>query len=442
MKTTIHRIFRLLLFPLCMAGASALNAAPISAQDTSAVRQEIQEKPVKFSFYGFVRNDFTWDSRQNMAVVGELFHFVPLDRNLNSRGEDLNAIPNSRLLAVVTRLGLDLDVRQFGRTKIDAKVEADFCGTSSTYFLVMLRHAYIRLRWSRHSLLAGQSWHPMSADMQPLVLSLNTGAPFNPFSRTPQVRYDVALHPTLSLSAAAMYQMQYTSPGPDGLSPYYQINGGLPELYLGLDFAAHGFRAGLSGEYMMLRPRTTGYPLSEYFTEPLPEERVRVSDRVHSFSATAYFGYTYKSFNLKAKTIYGQNLSHLLMLSGYGVTARHTDGSRSYSPLTSSVSWINATYGQRFMAGLFAGYMKNLGSSRPFVSDDMIYVRGYRNIDQIVRVAPSFSYNIKGFSVGVEYEMTGAFYGDRTDDHGRVYDTRFVPNHRVYVVVSYTFSTK
>ncbi len=433
MNNLTHRLTALLLlFTALLPGIA--RAGDMAAQDTAALSKKPTDKPVKFRFYGFVRNDFTWDSRQNMAVVGELFHFVPLDRNLNSRGEDLNAIPNSRLLAVVTRLGLDLDVRRFGSTKIDAKVEADFCGTSSTYFLVMLRHAYIRLRWGRHTLLAGQSWHPMSSDMQPLVLSLNTGAPFNPFSRTPQVRYDVALHPMLSLSAAALYQMQYTSPGPGGLSPYYQINGGAPELYLALDFASGGFRAGVSGEYMMLRPRTTGTVADG--------ETVRVSDRVNSFSASAYFGYSDGLLNVKAKTLYGQNIAHLLMLSGYGVTAERPDGSRSYSPLASSVSWINATYGQRYMVGLFAGYMKNLGSARPFVSDDMIYVRGYKNLDQIVRVAPSFTYNIKGFSVGVEYEMTGAFYGDRTDDHGRVYDTRFVPNHRVYVVVSYTFSTK
>jgi hypothetical protein len=273
----------------------------------------------------------------------------------------------------------------------------------------------------------------MNLDMTPTVLSLNTGAPFNPFSRTPQVRYNAQLK-DFRISAAAIYQMQYTSPGPAGNSLEYQINGGLPELYLSLEYKKSGLLAGVSGEYQMIRPRTIGTIIQNGI--PIA---VKVSDKIHSYSASAYIGYNHKLLNVKAKTIYGQNLGHLLMLSGYGVTENLPNGSSTYSGLNSSASWINITYGQRYLIGLFGGYIKNFGASKPLST---VFVRGFNNIDQIVRISPSFTYNIKGLSVGLEYEMTGAFYGETISDNYSVTDTHFVHNHRIYCVVAYSFSTK
>ena len=48
------------------------------------------------------------------------------------------------------------------------------------------------------------------------VFSLATGAPFNPFNRSPQVRYNYAPIKGLSFTAAAIYQFQYGSLGLDG----------------------------------------------------------------------------------------------------------------------------------------------------------------------------------------------------------------------------------
>ena len=243
------------------------------ANDTTKITEK--PNPYEFEVYGFVRNDFTFDSRKTLAAVGELFSFIPMDNQLNSMGEDLNAVPSSRLLAVVSRLGFNFKSPTFNGMFINAKIETDFCGAGANYNMFRIRHAWVGINWKHHQLIAGQSWHPMAGDLLPSIVSLNTGAPFNAFSRAPQVRYNGKIN-AITLSAAAIYQLQYPAPGPKGNSTEYQVFSGLPELYLGITYAANGLKIGLGGEYMSIRPRTT--------TE-INGKTMKVNEFVNSFTS-------------------------------------------------------------------------------------------------------------------------------------------------------------
>ena len=103
------------------------------ANDTTKVEQK--RDPYEFEVYGFIRNDFTYDSRKTLASVGELFNFIPMDEQLNSLGEDLNAVPSTRLLAVVSRLGFNFNSPEFNGVRFNAKIETDFAGAGTSYFL-------------------------------------------------------------------------------------------------------------------------------------------------------------------------------------------------------------------------------------------------------------------------------------------------------------------
>ena len=188
-----------------------------SAIATDSTNVASKQEPYEMEVYGFVRNDFTFDSRKTLAAVGELFSFIPMDNQLNSMGEDLNAVPSSRLLAVVSRLGFNFKSPTFNGMFINAKIETDFCGAGANYNMFRIRHAWVGLNWKHHQLLAGQSWHPMSGDLLPNIVSLNTGAPFNAFSRAPQVRYN-AKAGNVTISDAAIYKLHYPAPGPKGSS--------------------------------------------------------------------------------------------------------------------------------------------------------------------------------------------------------------------------------
>ena len=209
--------------------AMLLTSVASFANDTTKSAAKLD--PYQFEIYGFVRNDFSFDSRKTLAAVGELFNFIPMDHQLNAIGEDLNNIPSSRFLAIVSRFGFNFKSPSFNGMHITAKIETDFCGAGANYNMFRIRHAYVGLNWKHHQIIAGQAWHPMTSELIPSIVSINTGAPFNAFSRTPQLRYNAIIGP-VTLSAAAIYQFQYTSPGPEGSSTKYQVFGGMPEFYI------------------------------------------------------------------------------------------------------------------------------------------------------------------------------------------------------------------
>ena len=73
-----------------------------------------------------------------------------------------------------------------------------------------------------------------------------------------------------------------------------------------------------------------------------------------------------------------------------------------------------------------------------------IYMKGgdtFIHLNSAYRVAPSFSYNLPHFNLGVEYEWTACTYGDSFATNGSIrnYNLRHVANHRVCLLVKYIF---
>ena len=169
-----------------------------------------QDKVGTLKPYGFVRNYFAFDTRESVAGTEDFFFYVPKDVNITSDGTDLNEQPTFRFAALTTRLGVDLVGFEYEGFKIGGKIETDFysgvSGVTGTAQL-RLRQAFATIGKNDWQVTAGQTWHPMAADM-PDVFSLNTGAPFGPFSRTPQVKLDWKVADGISFTGAAIWQMQ------------------------------------------------------------------------------------------------------------------------------------------------------------------------------------------------------------------------------------------
>ena len=131
------------------------------------------------------------------------------------------------------------------------------------------------------------------------------------------------------------------------------------------------------------------------------------------------------------------------MLSGFGVTKMKYNGEVEYGSLKSITGWIDVTYKQQLKKGtltycLFGGYGKNLGCEDDFVSPSMMYVRGYKNIDNFWRVSPSVLYTHNAMQIGLEYEPTTVGYGKMRAD-GSVEKERDVTNHRICALLKYNF---
>ena len=445
----------------------------------SAIRQELKNH---FKFYGFMRNYFAFDTRESVASIGDLFYYLPKDRDMNADGsQDLNQQTSFRFLSLTTRLGVDVSGYQVGRTKFGAKVETDFyagvTGTTGTA-LLRLRQAYATIGWDGLSmgrnteqtasvyLKLGQAWHPVAAD-QPHVTSLETGAPFNAFSRTPQVMMDASLGKHFILSAGALWQMQYTSTGPGNIltlddyagdvsSADYIKYSCIPEMYLGISYRNSGFLGRVGASVLSIKPRRTGVNSSG--TE------VKVSDRITTVNPYIYLQYTGKNFEVKAKTIYSQGGEHMNLMSGYGVTGMFADGHWEYAPMQASSTWASVSYGKKWQVMLMGGYIRNLGATEDFIQEngrtreEAFYFskNGFKNLNSMWRILPTVAYNMGKFTLAMEYNMTAAQYGEtRLSAFGpgqnvqmlESYSPRglatdnlhWVYNHRIQMMVRFTF---
>ena len=203
-----------------------------------------QKKNFSYKFYGQVRGDLFYNSRANAEIVDGLFHLYPKDKNLDADGNDLNATANGSFYLLYSRLGVDVTGPNIGKAVTTAKLEADFRGSGSNWAVLRIRHAYVNLDWGKSAVLVGQTWHPLFGDVSPQMLNLSTGAPFQPFNRSPQIRYRYTSGKGLQLTGAVLWQLQYLSAGPNGKSEEYIKNSCIPEVYVSADYKVDGLIAG------------------------------------------------------------------------------------------------------------------------------------------------------------------------------------------------------
>ena len=396
--------------------------------------------------YGFVRNYLTFDSRKTYTVVGGEYNMIPFDERWNEdHSEDLNDVASMQLQALTSRFGVDIKGPQLWGWNTSGKLEGDFGGFGTNNTVLRLRLAYVKLTKGGSELLVGQDWHPLSGNIMPDVLGMASGAPFRPHSRTPQIR-GTMYWGSFGYTAALLWQLQYMNNGPKSASDPtstnsidFAHNALWPEVFLGLNYKQGPWYAQLGVDVQKIRPRT--HALVGGVTK-------KVNESVTSFTPTLYAQYVEGSWSVKFRTLLAQNTSHLNQLVGYGVTAVNADGSWDYAPLRATISYLNLAYGKKVRYNLFLGYMKNLGAGEDLydfgTNDYRIYMKGGENfahLNSVWRIAPSVSYNVKAFNIGLEYEVTACTYGDLASDGSILVDDnlRNVVNHRLCALVKYNF---
>lgn len=399
-----------LLFAISMLVSGIFSTS--SAQETS-----------KFKFYGFVRNDLYYNSRNNEQTTDGLYNFYPKPIQLDGNGNDLNDFAQMEMLSVFSRVGVDIQLPDYKSAKISAKIESDFAGTSASYYLLRIRQAYVDIKMKDQSILVGQSWHPMFSSLCPTVVSINTGSPFQPFNRSPQIAYTRNLGKQVKFLSSALYEMQYTSFGPLGCSNVYMKNSLLPNLYGSFEYTKGKSKAGIGVDFKRLKPLDNSY--------------------VNSVSAMAYAGTSIGDLQIKGKVIYGQNLGDQIMIGGYAVSSVNTDGSVNYTNLNTMHSWINLVYGKDLQFGIFGGMSNHLGTNKSLSPDVIAYGRGYtasndEMIKNLYRVSPFVSFNMGNIKLGIEYNLTDAEYGT-LQSTGELTSTYHVANHRLVGLIMCSF---
>lgn len=399
---------------------------PLLALAIVANAEEVQSKKgFELKLYGQVRADLFYNTRANAESVDGLFYSYPMDIKLDAEGNDLNDQDNSNMYLLYSRLGLDVKGPKLGSAKTSAKIEFDFRGSGTTLSLIRLRHAYFNFDWGKSSVLAGQTWHPFFGEVSPQMLNLNTGAPFQPFSRAPQVRYRFN-HNGLQLTASAVWQSQFLSNGPDGKSNKYIKNSCVPEIHFGADYKTCNLIVGAGADMTSLVPRTQS---------TVDGNTYKVNERITTVSGEVHAKYTTPMWYFAAKSTLASNLTQTSMLGGYGVCdIDPITGQQSYTPTYNSSSWVNVVWGKKWKVGAFGGYMKNLGTTKEVSS----LIGTGVDVDQIVCGSAEVTYNLPHWRIGLEYNYTAAWYGDLNKANGKIVNTHSVDNHRI--VASATFS--
>jgi hypothetical protein len=395
----------------------------VSAQSFKATTTA--DKPT-LTWGGFVKAEGMYDTRQVVEAREGYLLLYPKKVSPDKNGKDINAHGSFNQYAMTARLSAKVTGPDILHAKASALIEGDFTGASnSENNSFRLRQAYLKLQWTHASLTAGQYWHPLNIpEMIPNVLSLNTGAPFHPFSRQPQVRLDASkgkINTMLALTA----QRDYVNNGPAGNSSVYLRNSVIPNLNGQVQYVTEKLFAGIGLDFKRLTPRLVTDSL--YATDAA----------VNCISYTAFAMTTTKPLIIKMQLIYGQGINDHLVMGGYGVASTETvTNQQEYTPLNYLSGWINVqTTGKHWQGSLFAGYTKGFGANDPITG--CIYARD-ADIDYVYRFSPMLSYINGKLLVATEIEFTTAAYGT-PDKNYKVVDALPVSNTRISFSVGYFF---
>lgn len=379
------------------------------------------------SFSGFVKTDLIYDSRQTVSLREGHFLLYPQPEKLDLNKADINAKSNFNILSIQTRLLGKITGPDAFDAKTSGQIEAEFFGTSDGDINgLRLRHAFVKFDWEKTSLLVGQTWHPMFiTEVFPGVVSFNTGAPFQPFSRSPQIRISQTIeHIRLIFTAAS--QRDFASNGPDGFTSAYLRNSVIPNLNAQVQFSKENNLFGVGLDFKKLTPRIV--TIKNFITDK----------SISTLSFTGYFKFNPEPFVIKSQVVYGPNLADLMMIGGYAVKSTNaSDGQEEYTGIKTLSAWGEVIYGKEIEFGLFGGYSKNLGADENISG---AYYGRATNIDNLVRISPRVQFNSGKSRISTELEYTVAAYGKNNNaDKGKVIDTKSVANLRLLFAVYYFF---
>jgi hypothetical protein len=406
-------------------------------------------------FSGYVKTDILYDTRQTVGLRDGQFLLYPEPKRLDQEGKDINGTGIFNMLNIQTRLAGTITGPDALGAKTSGFIEAEFFGnTNAAINSFRLRHAYVKLNWSRTELLAGQTWHPMfSPDCFPNTVSFNTGAMFTVFSRNPQIRI-IRNIGRFSVALAAISQLDFTSNGPDGANSKYLRNSMIPELDLQLQYlkknADNGneFLIGAGVDYLVLVPRLSSEVILKKAMDTVINSVVvhqnavtaiyKTTARVDAFSYNFIAKLKLRAMTFKVGGYYGENSYGFTLLGGYAVKSvtDSVKGFVDYANVRTMTAWGEiSTNGTRLSAGVFGGFSRNLGIGETVAGP--YYSRG-SDIDYLYRISPRLIWNIAKVRLAAELEYTATAYG-KSNEKGYVYEAKEVANLRLLLGVYYFF---
>ena len=381
--------------------------ASVALTNLSYGQSDNTKKQFGISWSGFVKADFMFDTRQTVNAREGHFNILPAAENLVG-GKDLNDQSNFNILAIQSRLKGAISGPDVFGMKTCGVIEAAFFGNSNgTTGELRLRHAFVQLSNDKVDILMGQYWHPMFVTaVFPGVYSFNTGVPFQPFSRNPQLR--ITTKGKVKFIGVLFTERDFKTRGAS------ISQSGIPQLHAQLQFGkANTTLGGLGFNLKSSRPA-----LGE--------------DNLTSTAFIGYFRTKLGEATWKAEATYGQNMTDVLQIGGF---ATNGDGDFVNNETLSMWTEFSGDFSETMEWGLFGGYAANGG-----FGESVTYVDGFLGtIENAFRVSPRIGWKSGSLKIGLEGEFTNAQYGS-IDTNGAITSSAdSVNNFRLLTTVIYKF---
>ena len=390
---------------------SALLIAFIGLTYFSYGQSDGADKNFGIKWNGFVKTDVMFDSRQTVTAREGHFMILPAAENIVN-GEDVNDQTNFNILSIQSRLKGTITGPDFFGMKTSGVIEAAFFGNSNaTTGELRLRHAFVKLSNENLDILIGQYWNPMFVTaVFPGVYSFNTGVPFQPFSRNPQIRFTTKGN--VKFIGALYTERDFKTRGAS------VSQAGMPQIHAQLQFGSvKNTVGGVGFNFKSARPA-----LGE--------------DNVTSTALIGYFRTKLGETTWKAEATYGQNMSDVLQIGGFGM-----DSSGDYISNDTFSMWteLMGDFSSGNMEwGIFGGYSSNGG-----FGEAVTYSNGFlgNNVESVFRVSPRIGWKSGKLKIGLEGEFTSAQYGTLDAGSGDIVSTGVdaVSNFRLLTTAIYKF---
>ncbi|WP_126651165.1 DcaP family trimeric outer membrane transporter [Chryseobacterium aureum] len=434
----IYSLWLLSASPLSAKNGSGTKTDTVSSGQTTALSKSRHEKLVNLDFYGFIRNDAFYDTRQNIGAGENLVTLYPKDKLPDIYGKDINNVPKFHMLSVLSRVGINAKGPEVLGAKTSAILEAEFFGsTEAGINELRLRHAYVTFDWDKTQLGIGQYWHPMVIlECLPNVVNYGTGAPIFALNRNPQIRLTQKVGSKFKVIAAINSQRDFTP----NTSPYR--DSGLPSSHLQLQYKSQKLVAGIAGQYEVLKPQLSSG------TPPVVND-----SRLESFTTMAYARIVTKPLTISTSVMMSQNAASMVMLGGFvGYSASkepdifHTMNTRS--------AWIDfqQTTDKKVSFGLFGGIVKNMGTRETVQGRTanaygvtaswgaVSATSGGRSVDHLWRVVPRVDWSLsKAIKLRFEVENTVAVWGDAQSSGRGIGNEYTAVNNRFHLATFFMF---
>lgn len=385
------------------------------------------------AFGGYISQDNIFDTRQSITAREGIITMYPANIKTDKNGKDINARPSFNMLAMNTRLT--------GRITAPKALGADISGMLEGWFVGVansdangfcLRHAIIQLQWPTTHLLIGQTWHPLfTENCFAYTLTGSAGAPFQAFSRAPQIR----VKQNFGINNLMLYisaQRDYASIGFNGTSSEYLRNSAIPEggMQYFLDFKKHNKKdssltsntlIGIGGDYKYLIPRV------------VTSDNEYCHKGVHSWAVIAFLHHQHalthhSQLGLKVKGMYSQGVNDFLLVGGYAVRyydsyALNSAVNFDYVGLNNVSVWFDLYANiKSWEVAIFGGYTQNLGAFKniqDWNNANSYFTKDY-DIRSIQRISARVKYTAKQLQFAFEPEYTTVLYGQQRNSLGEV----------------------